>query len=236
MTSNPLAQFDHSDDPLPLIVARQWNFPLQVHVRKRAYYYAVQDWIAGLARDADENSVLEAPNPQQAAKIWRKYQIQLSTSKRYLTSVVKLPYIAADGKHYQLDFTTDHDLYIIAADMRTTKTRPTLAAIKKFLADAGAFLDIGRRDPAALLDAATASYQKQGKSQNWIDNRVQGMASRSSAIAASRSSTAPSRIPPHDGSSCASTCPAHSANPTSTISAQCFIAPPPYVLRRLPVS
>lgn len=187
---NPLAEYDHSDDPLPLLVAREWRFPLQVHVHKRAYFYAVQDWIAGLA----------SVDAAKASKIWfdiknqtsdsigsLKSDGQTSSSNGQLNTITELPYLAADGKTYQRDFAADRDLYFIAQHMRTTKTRPALAAIKDFLARAGAFADFARRDPAALLDAATAAYQKQGKGQNWIDNRLQGMASRKAFTAALKS-------------------------------------------------
>jgi len=184
---NPLAEYDHSDDPLPLLVAREWHFPLQVHVHKRAYFYAVQDWIAGLA----------SCDTQKAADLWRKLRNETrnsnpglksgentSDSNGTLNSVVELPYLASDGKTYQRDFAADRDLYFIAQEMRSTKTRPALAAIKDFLARAGAFADFARRDPAALLESAVAQYTKRGKSQGWIEIRVNGIVKRKELTAA----------------------------------------------------
>ncbi len=38
------------DTPLPLIVAKQWNFPLRYAQTDTDMYYAIQDWIVGLQK------------------------------------------------------------------------------------------------------------------------------------------------------------------------------------------
>ena len=56
MTSLPLIPADDSsadDTPLPLIVAKRWNFPL-AHIKNTiGVYYAIQDWMRGLTGEAD---------------------------------------------------------------------------------------------------------------------------------------------------------------------------------------
>ena len=72
------------DTPLPLIVAKRWNFPLAYHQTNDGIYYAVQDWIKGLV----------GVSSHQASKDWTKIKKKTSLSKR------SLPYAAADGKTY----------------------------------------------------------------------------------------------------------------------------------------
>jgi hypothetical protein len=157
--------------PLPLIVAQKWEFPL-AHVKTdNDYFYAVQDWIRGLTNEKDVTRILA------------KLKNQTSTSSR------PLPYTASDGKTYQRDFTDDKGLYLIAQYLRTTKARPMLAAIKTYLSEAGAFVDLVRRepdtvitsgaiDPDAAIDAAIEAYRKQGKDDRWISARLTGKIKR----------------------------------------------------------
>lgn len=163
---------DHErDTPLPLLVAEQWGFPLQSYIVEGVYWFAVQDWIIGLATS----------EPKNAAKMWSKMKEQLSTSNR------QLPYTASSGRKYAMDFAQDRDLYLIAQHMRAVKTRPALAAIKQYLANAGAFTDLVRRKPEAVVaeldpddaaDAVIEAYQKQGKSDAWISARLVGKVKR----------------------------------------------------------
>ncbi|MCK6580036.1 MAG: hypothetical protein L6Q98_18240 [Anaerolineae bacterium] len=70
------------------------------------------------------------------------------------SSTRRLPYTAADGKTYKRDYTTDRGLYLIAQYLRVKHDRPVLDEIRRFLAAAGAFVDIYRGlwgRPAAAL-------------------------------------------------------------------------------------
>lgn len=181
LVSVPLNSAD-KDLPLPIIVAKKWNFPLAYHVEPDGYFYAIQDWIAGL---------IQAENVR---KIWsdikRKGRLtQLSDSIR------QLAYVADDGKTYQVDFTDDIGLYLIAQNLRVTKERPLLGNIKDFLAESGAFVDLVRRvpetvitsgaiDPDAAIDAAIEAYRKRGKDDRWIGARIDGKIKRAKFTAA----------------------------------------------------
>jgi hypothetical protein len=155
--------------PLPLIVAQKWGFPL-AHVQTDGeYFYAVQDWIRGLTSETNIRAVLS------------QLKKQLSISNR------QLQYIAMNGKTYQADFTDDKGLYLIAQYLRSTKARPLLAAIKTYLSEAGAFVDLVRREPDTLLsalspdeaiDAAIEAYRRQGKDDRWISARITGKIKR----------------------------------------------------------
>jgi hypothetical protein len=108
-----------------------------------------------------------------------------------------LPYVAANGKTYQMDFTDDTGLYLIAQHLRVTKARPLLAAIKDYLAESGAFVDLIRRAPEAVItsgaidpdkaiDAAIEEYRRRGKDDRWISARLSGKIKRAKFTAALR--------------------------------------------------
>jgi hypothetical protein len=165
-----------NDTPLPLLVAKRWNFALAHHKTDEGFYYSVQDWIRGLT---------EGEEPRH---IWAQLQKQYKKSQT-LISNQRLPYKAKDGKTYQRDFTDDKGLYLIAQYLRVTKERPVLDEIRKFLAAAGAFVDEVRRDastvvlsgamtPDQAIEAAIEMYRAQGKSDAWIRSRMEGKIKR----------------------------------------------------------
>ena len=88
-----------------------------------------------------------------------------------------------------MDFVDDRALYLIAQHLRVTKSRPVLDAIKKYLAEAGAFVDLvrlepetavtsGAIDPDEAIDAAIKAYRAQGKDDRWIRARLEGKIKR----------------------------------------------------------
>lgn len=128
--------------PLPLIVAEKWAFKLAYIDQDSSpdnYLYAGLDWFRGLGGSRQGWSLL-------------KNQLSISTRQ--------LPYLAANGKTYQLDFLTHEQLYIIAMEMRPLKRRPQLDAIRDYLAQAGVISDKIRREPS------------------WAVTRIDGMVSR----------------------------------------------------------
>jgi hypothetical protein len=167
---------EDNDTPLPLLVAKRWNFPLAYHETADGVYYAIQDWVRGLTQ------------LQDIRHVWSQLQKQQKQSQT-LVSNQRLNYTASDGKVYKRDFTDDKGLYLIAQYMRVTKARPVLEEIRKFLAAAGAFVDEIRRDPDAVvlsgamtpdqaIDAAIQMYRAQGKSDMWIRSRMEGKIKR----------------------------------------------------------
>lgn len=154
----------NDERPLPLLVAEKWIFPLAYHETIDGFFYAIQDWITGLTGSERDKT----------KRVWNKLKTQRSISSRLL------PYVAKDGKTYQRDFTNDFGLYLITQYLRTTKDRPALTEIKKYLADAGVFVDEVRRDPESTSAAFGQSreYRKlleEGftpeEAQQWLDVR-----------------------------------------------------------------
>lgn len=164
-TNNPLVITEPQptiEEPLPLRTAAKWKFPL-THIDQNEnsshYLYLAQDWYLGLGGEKSR---------------WSRTKNELLLSKQQLRSTyelkfIQLPYVADNGKTYQMDFTDDKGLYLIAQEMRSMKKRPQLDEIKRYLAESGAFVDLIMRD-AAAADAATQMLEerheiarKQGK-------------------------------------------------------------------------
>jgi len=173
---------ENDDTPLPLLVAKKWDFPLAFHIVEGKYMYAIQDWLRGLTDLKDVSSV------------WAHFK-KHKTWAEILNSIQGLPYKASDGKTYSREFTTDKSLYLIAEYMRVTKSRPALDEIRKYLAAAGVFVDEIRLNPKAVLtsgamtpdqalDAGIEMYRAQGKSDAWIQMRVQSKIKRDEFVKA----------------------------------------------------
>jgi len=122
-----------NDNPHPLIVAARWGFKLSYVDQdgdKDHYLYAGIEWFRGLGGDRSR---------------WTRVKSKL------LLSTQQLPFTAADGKTYQIDFVTQDDLYRIAMDMRQTAKRPQLKEIVAYLAKAGVLFDQFRRKPQKAI-------------------------------------------------------------------------------------
>jgi hypothetical protein len=80
-----------NDTPLPLLVAKRWNFPLATQENTHGLVYAIQDWMRGLSGESDTRYVLSKFKKTEAGQqMWN--------------SIQRLPYTAADGKTYKRDY------------------------------------------------------------------------------------------------------------------------------------
>jgi len=181
------------DTPLPLIVAKQWNFPLRYAQTDTDMYYAIQDWIVGL----------QGGTTTKAALVWKDFR-----KKQTSVSNASLPYKATDGKTYKRPFTNDKGLYTIAQYLRGMEDRLVLDEIKNFLAAAGEFVDGIRLDPGRAvssgainpdeaIDAAIKAYRAQGKDDRWIQARIEGKIKRNQFTAALSAAVAEILTPRH---------------------------------------
>jgi hypothetical protein len=182
MDSSLIPNITQGDDdrPLPLIVAERWGFRLTYVLEDGIYWYSITDWIGGLS---------ETTIP---GDIWRKMR-----KKPDMASIQDIlrtyPYGTSKSQ-----FTTDKGLYRITIGMIITKYRPNLAEIRDYLAKAGAFVDVMRRDPQLrakigatagadeVIDATIERYQKGGKEANWIQARLEGIVTRKQFTSALR--------------------------------------------------
>lgn len=159
MTSIQLPLFSDNTDkrPLPLIVADRWGFTLTYIEQEEGYIYSAKEWVIGLGGDKTT---------------WSKLK------KELLLSMQQLPYQAPNGKTYQMDFVDDDSLYGIAQEMRGMEKRPQLQEIKNYLRDAGVKMDKYRRNPEAAVNDAMGQYHIEGKSDSWVEARIQSVITR----------------------------------------------------------
>ncbi len=180
MTTELSASLSPNDPrPLPLIVAEKWNFPLQHYQRfdvENGYLYALQDWAIGLVGEKGKHAM-------------RDFKLT-EVGSRLVASNYKLPYKATNGRTYQMDFCTDKTLYLFAQYVRVTDDREVLAAIRRYLAEAGVVVDELRREPESapevgmkgsaesLIHAGMNKWRRDGKSEEWIQARISGIITR----------------------------------------------------------
>lgn len=108
-----------NDTPLPLIVAKRWNFPL-AHVRTdNGIFYAIQDWLRGLTGIDDVRRILPKIRQRQPDLI-----------KSFQT----FPYKSTNDKIYQLPYTNEQGLINLLTYLRLALGRSRLAAIRNFVA------------------------------------------------------------------------------------------------------
>ncbi len=203
-TLNPLSfpnADDHSPDqrPLPEIVAAGkpdepenpgWeSFPLAYHDVEGKRYYAVQDWIVGVAHPKSHPGRFWAELKKRIKKSEaRRKQSDEKVEDQLYTPYVKLLYTASDGKKYKMEFANAEELYIITQRMDAeTGLRDR---ILRFLAKAGVVVDEARVDPDGLLaqvvgknpdrviEAVIEFYRKKGDTDEWIASRILSVQTR----------------------------------------------------------
>lgn len=177
----PDADTPTDNTPLPLIVAKRWNFPLAYVETPKGNLYAVLDWMRGLSGE------------DNVSTMWAMFK-KTKAGKQTFNSIERLPYKASDGRTYKRDYTTDKGLYLIAQYMRVKHDRPMLDEIRRYLAAAGAFVDEVRREPDKLaenignpdklLEAFIEYHRKRGKDDRWIQMRIDSKIKRNQFTAA----------------------------------------------------
>lgn len=169
--------FDQSTRPLPELISVNYGFPLAHHDVEHVRYYAVQDWIRGVAQSPEPRKFWDAMKRRL-----KKAEIEMSTWCR------PLPYRAGDGKNYKRDHATAEGLYLITQRMDAdTGIRDK---ILRYLARSGVALDEMRRDPGKAIDAGVAAYRLKGKDDQWISARIDGKLKRNQFTAALHASLA----------------------------------------------
>jgi hypothetical protein len=158
---------------LPELAAKEYGFSLVSHDIEGKRYYAIQDWISGVAQVDDPR------------KFWFDVKRRLNKAGTELSSRIRqLPYVATDGKTYKVAFVDDETLYLIT--QRMDANTGLRNAILQFLAKSGVKLDDFRIDPDQAIDAAIEAYRRMGKSEKWIATRIQSKAMRLRFTAAFR--------------------------------------------------
>lgn len=149
---------------LPIVIAEKYGFDLQSKVVNFIEYYAVQDWVAGVA---------QTNNPRT---FWNNLKTRMNAELSTGWGQLKvMGYAASNGKTYQMDYTDAKGLYVITQRMGVnTGLRND---ILDYLAKAGVVLDEIRVDPAKAL--AFVPHDDE-----WIQARLESKVARKELTAA----------------------------------------------------
>ncbi|MBU1680019.1 MAG: hypothetical protein KKD86_14410 [Bacteroidetes bacterium] len=133
---------------------------------KEKWYFSVIDIVAAL---------IEQPDYQTARKYWNQLKKRLKKEgNESVTNCHQLKLFAADGKKY---FTDVADVQTI---LRLVQTVPSKKAepIKLWLAKVGYERMDEMNNPEKALNRSREYWQKQGRSEKWIQQRMLGQETR----------------------------------------------------------
>jgi len=151
------------------------NLPVQFEDREirrvydektESWFFSVVDIIQVLTQKADF---------QTARKYWNKLKERLNKEgSQSVTSCHRLKLPAADGKSYLTDVANAETLLRLVQSVPSPKAEP----IKLWLAKVGYERMQEMSDPSFSLDRARETWQKHGRSEKWIQQRMTGQETR----------------------------------------------------------
>jgi hypothetical protein len=140
---------------------------------RRVYDEASETWWFSVV---DIIQVLtQQPDYQTARKYWNKLKERLGKEgNQSVTNCHRLKLPAADGKNYLTDVASAETLLRLIQSVPSPKAEP----IKLWLAKVGYERMQEMADPARSLDRARETWQKHGRSEKWIQQRMTGQETR----------------------------------------------------------
>jgi DNA-damage-inducible protein D len=140
---------------------------------RRVYDEKTETWFFSVV---DIVQVLtQQPDYQAARKYWNKLRERLrKEGSESVTNCHRLKLAAADGKRYLTDVATAETLLRLVQSVPSPKAEP----IKLWLAKVGYERMQEMSDPSRALDRARETWQKHGRSQKWIQQRMTGQETR----------------------------------------------------------
>jgi hypothetical protein len=130
------------------------------------WFFSVVDIIQVLTQQADY---------QTARKYWNKLKERLGKEgSQSVTNCHRLKLPAADGKSYLTDVASAETLLRLVQSVPSPKAEP----IKLWLAKVGYERVQEMADPGRALDRARETWQKHGRSDKWIQQRMTGQETR----------------------------------------------------------
>ena len=134
--------------------------------KTETWYFSVVDILQVL---------LQQPDFQTARKYWNKLKERLNKeSSQSVTKCHQLKLEAADGKKYLTDVADPETLLRLIQSVPSPKAEP----IKLWLAKVGYERMQEMTDPARSLNRARETWQKHGRSEKWIQQRMMGQETR----------------------------------------------------------
>ncbi len=133
---------------------------------KEVYYFSVIDIVA----------ILIEKDYQSARKYWNKLAQRLRDegSEQTVTNCHQLKLQADDRKMRKTDVADIKPIFRIIQSIPSKKAEP----IKKWLAKVGQERVQEMADPSKAIDRARETYQKLGRSEKWIQQRMTGQETR----------------------------------------------------------
>ena len=117
----------------------------------------------------------QQPDYQAARNYWKVLKNRLSKEgSESVTKCNRLKLPAADGKNYLTDVATAETLLRLVQSVPSPKAEP----IKLWLAKVGYERMREMADPALSLERARETWQKHGRSEKWIQQRMTGQETR----------------------------------------------------------
>jgi hypothetical protein len=151
------------------------HLPVQFedHAIRRVYDEKAQSWLFSVV---DIIAVLTQQSDfQTARKYWNKLKERLNKEgSQSVTNCHRLKLPAADGKSYLTDVADVETLLRLVQSVPSPKAEP----IKLWLAKVGYERMQEIADPALSLDRAREMWQKHGRSEKWIQQRMTGQETR----------------------------------------------------------
>ena len=143
------------------------------HEIRRVYDEKTETWFFSVV---DIIQVLaQQPDYQKARKYWNKLKERLGKEgNQSVTNCHRLKLPAADGKNYLTDVANAETLLRLVQSVPSPKAEP----IKLWLAKVGYERMQEMADPALALERARSTWQKHGRSDKWIQQRMTGQETR----------------------------------------------------------
>ncbi len=117
----------------------------------------------------------QQPNYKLAQNYWKVLKHRLNKEgSQLVTDCNQLKMPAADGKSYRADVATAETLLRLVQSVPSPKAEP----IKRWLAKIGYERMQEMADPARSIARARETWQKQGRSTKWIEQRMTGQETR----------------------------------------------------------
>jgi hypothetical protein len=130
--------------------------------KKETWYFSVVDIIAVL---------IEQPNFQTARKYWNKLKERLKKEgNESVTNCHQLKLIAEDGKLRETDIADVETILRLIQSVPSPKAEP----IKLWLAKVGYERIQETTDPEKSINRGRMNWQRMGRSQKWIQQRMMG--------------------------------------------------------------
>ena len=143
------------------------------HEIRRSFDEATETWWFSVV---DIVQVLtQQPDSKTARKYWNKLKERLGKEgSQLVTNCHQLKMPAADGKNYLTDVATAETSLRLVQSVPSPKSEP----IKLWLAKVGYERMQELADPARSLARARETWQQQGRSAKWIEQRMTGQETR----------------------------------------------------------